>query len=147
MQAVSFTDGEGPSGYTKLSPSKFAQARAQADATNVLPFLAGSGVIAARVYPTLLLCSTAIDLTLMVVVNISVFVVGLVACICVPRLPLGVPRRGFDLLSWLAVLYEDNVVGQLPFLPGKHTGSSSRLKSSLENIEDKFGDISLKYKV
>ena len=63
-----------------------------------------------------------------------------------PKLPLGVPRRGFDLLSWLAVLREENIIGQLPILP-KGQMSTSHNKSTTVDIEEKLGDICVKYKV
>ena len=146
MKTVSFTDGFGPRGYTQLSPARFARARAQADATNVLPFLAGTGPIVARVYPARTSSYSEVDAPAMIIFIVSLFFVGLIACLCVPKLPLGVPRRGFDLLSWLAVLHEDNVIGQLPILPKNQTSTSGH-GSTTDDIADKYGDVAVKYKV
>ena len=112
----------------------------------MLPFLAGTGPIVARVYPSRTLSSTGIDTLPMIIVNISLLILGFIACLCVPKLPLGVPRRGFDLLSWLAVLHEENIIGQLPILPRGRV-STSHNRSTTDDIEEKLGDICVKYKV
>ncbi|KLO16745.1 hypothetical protein SCHPADRAFT_847669 [Schizopora paradoxa] len=111
---VSFTSGNGPSGYTQLSPSLYAAARASADATNVLPFLAGTKQIVGRRYADLILANASVNMIFAVIALGVIFVVGIVAASCVPRLPFGVPQRGFDLFSWLTVLYGDNLSEQLP---------------------------------
>ena len=142
---MSFTDGSGPTGYTKLSPERFASARAMADATNVLPFLAGTGAVVARLYPSHIISVASVDTVPMVIANVAILILGLIAGLCVPRLPLAVPRRGFDLMSWLAVLYGDNVVGQLPILPGSHSSLNQRV--AVEDVDRRLGDVRIKYKV
>lgn len=135
----------GPQGYTKLSPKHYAQARAMADATNVLPFLAGTGAVAARLYSSRIISTAAVDVVPMIIANVVILVIGLLAGLCVPRLPLAVPRRGFDLMSWLAVLYGDNVIGQLPILPGSRAGLDKRI--AIEDVDRRLGDIRVKYRV
>lgn len=69
--------------------------------------------------------------------------IGLAAGLCIPRLPLSVPRRGFDLLSWIAVLHGDNMIGQLPILPGGRSGIDEKME--LDEIERRFGDVRVRY--
>ncbi|KAK0191490.1 hypothetical protein F5146DRAFT_1048998 [Armillaria mellea] len=99
---VSFTSGTGPYGYTELSGDLFARARAQADATNVLPYFAGSADTLARQYPDLVLAYAKIRVQYMVGLLIIVLGVGVIAGLFVPVLPFQVPHRGFDIYSWLA---------------------------------------------
>ena len=80
----------------------FAQARAQADATNVLPYFAGSADTLARQYPDLVLAYASIRVRYMVGLLITVLGVGIIAGLFVPALPFQVPHRGFDIYSWLA---------------------------------------------
>jgi hypothetical protein len=61
LQAVSFTDGDGPFGYTQLRPELIANTIGAADAGNLLPYLVGSARIAAHVYSDETL-SDAIDI-------------------------------------------------------------------------------------
>ncbi|PBK73185.1 hypothetical protein ARMSODRAFT_881019 [Armillaria solidipes] len=99
---VSFTNGTGPYGYTELSGELFARARAQADATNVLPYFAGSADTLARQYADLVLAYASIHVLYMAGLLITVLSVGVIAGLFVPALPLHVPHRGFDIYSWLA---------------------------------------------
>ncbi|KAF8883443.1 hypothetical protein BD779DRAFT_1802002 [Infundibulicybe gibba] len=109
---ISFTTGQGPNGYTELSPEAFAQARAQADASNVLPYFAGTGPVVARSYPDRVMSSAAIQPIEMAIALGAIFILGWVAGMFVPKLPLGVPRRGFELYSWLAAFHADELVGE-----------------------------------
>jgi len=111
---VSFTSGNGPNGYTSLNTSMYAAARAAADATNVLPFLAGTKQIVGRRYADLILANASVNTIFAIIALGVILLVGIVSASCVPRLPFGVPQRGFDLLSWLSVLYGDNLSEQLP---------------------------------
>lgn len=77
----------------------------------MLPYFAGSGSIVARVYPDRVLAYAYINPVQMVIALVVVFVLGLVAALFVPRLPMGVPRRGFELYSWVAAFYADELVG------------------------------------
>ncbi|KAK0216216.1 hypothetical protein IW262DRAFT_1276633 [Armillaria fumosa] len=99
---ISFTNGSGPYGYTELSGELFAQARARADATNVLPYFAGSADTLARQYSDRVLAYAEIHTLYMVSLLITVLCVGVIAGFFVPTLPFHVPRRGFDIYSWLA---------------------------------------------
>ncbi|KAG9077655.1 hypothetical protein FRC06_008785, partial [Ceratobasidium sp. 370] len=48
---VSFTNGSGPLGYTKLDAARVANMLAKSDSQHLLPYLAGSQPIVARSYP------------------------------------------------------------------------------------------------
>ncbi|KAK0467718.1 uncharacterized protein EV420DRAFT_1742822 [Desarmillaria tabescens] len=85
---ISFTNGTGPYGYTELSGELFAQARARADATNDLPIHLHVNT------PTLYLPTP-----------------GSTLCFFVPTLPFHVPRRGFDIYSWLAAFRANELIG------------------------------------
>lgn len=139
---VSFSGGSGPSGYTSLSPSQYATARAFADATNVLPYLAGTKQIVGRRYSDLILATASVNVTFAVITLGVIFVVGIISASCVPRLPLGVPQRGFDLLSWLSVLYGDNLSAQLP-----HDIRKGYLGAKVDTMttKERIGDVRLLY--
>ncbi|KAK0189510.1 hypothetical protein F5146DRAFT_628992 [Armillaria mellea] len=107
---ISFTNGSGPYGYTELSGELFAQARAQADATNVLPYFAGSADTLARQYPDRVLAYAEINILYMVGLLIAVLCVGVIAGFFVPTLPFHVPRRGFDIYSWLAAFHANELI-------------------------------------
>ncbi|KAK0494193.1 hypothetical protein EDD18DRAFT_1464335 [Armillaria luteobubalina] len=107
---ISFTNGSGPYGYTGLSGALFAQARARADATNVLPYFAGSADTLARQYPDRVLAYAEIHTLYMVGLLITVLCVGVIAGFFVPTLPFHVPRRGFDIYSWLAAFRANELI-------------------------------------
>ncbi|KAK0237149.1 hypothetical protein EDD85DRAFT_599337 [Armillaria nabsnona] len=107
---ISFTNGAGPYGYTELSGELFAQARARADATNVLPYFAGSANTLARQYPDLVLAYAEIHTLYMISLLITVLCVGVIAGFFVPALPFHVPRRGFDVYSWFAAFHANELI-------------------------------------
>ncbi|KAF9647470.1 hypothetical protein BDM02DRAFT_3270255 [Thelephora ganbajun] len=101
---VSFTDGAGPEGYTSLSASRFASVRALSDASNVLPFLSGSGKIVGHSYSSEILAGVKfVPWQLATMLGVPLLL-GVVAAFFLPTLPLGVPRRGFGVFSWIAAL-------------------------------------------
>ncbi|KAK0237139.1 hypothetical protein EDD85DRAFT_771192 [Armillaria nabsnona] len=110
LQLISFTNGTGPYGYTELSGELFAQARARADATNVLPYFAGSADTLARQYPDRVLAYAEVHTLYMVSLLITVLCVGVIAGFFVPTLPFHVPRRGFDIYSWLAAFRANELI-------------------------------------
>ncbi|KAJ7163791.1 hypothetical protein C8R43DRAFT_1122758 [Mycena crocata] len=107
---VSFTGGTGPGGYLELSASSFAQARAMGDASNVLSYLVGSGQTVARCYADDILSETRIKTFDAVIVLVIVLFLGVIAGLFVPKLPMSVPRRGFELYSWMAAFYSKELV-------------------------------------
>lgn len=136
-QVISFTGGSGPKGYIELSPEYFAKARALADASNILPYFAGTGDALARCYPDRVLSSAHINPIQMAIALLSVLFVGIIAGMFVPRLPLSVPRRGFELYSWLAAFHADELVGE------RTSGISRHME--LEEIEGQLGELKFRY--
>ena len=141
-KVVSFTNGSGPDGYTTLSPSLYESVRGNTDATNALPFLAGSKQIVARRYYDAVLAMASFDPTVAILVLISVLITGVMAGLFVPRLPRDIPRRGFDLLSWLAVLYGDGLAEQLP---KDVRGGGMGERVDVLDVKDRVGEIKLRY--
>ncbi|KAF9645600.1 hypothetical protein BDM02DRAFT_490337 [Thelephora ganbajun] len=102
--AVSFTEGAGPEGYIELSPDRFAVIRARVDAANVLPYLAGSGPVVAQSYPDRTLAYVTFKQWQLIGLPMLILILGIIGELFVPTLPLNVPRRGFGVYSWLALL-------------------------------------------
>ncbi|KAF9448060.1 hypothetical protein P691DRAFT_730398 [Macrolepiota fuliginosa MF-IS2] len=145
--AISYTTGQGAYGYTSLSASLFEKARGLADANNMLSYFAGSGSILARAYPDRLLADAYIVREQMIITLVVIFVLGLVAALFVPRLPLGIPRRGFELYSWVAAFYADELVGSGAGLeegPGP-IGLPIERRMQIEEIEQRVGDVRFRY--
>ena len=104
VQIVSFTEGTGLRGYVELSLDRFAAFRARADAINVLPYLVGSGSVVAQLYGDEALAHTTYEPWQLIVLPVLVLILGTIGELFVPALPLNIPRRGFGLYSWLALL-------------------------------------------
>lgn len=104
FQTVSFTDGAGPQGYLQLSASRVATVRGETDASNVLPFLVGSATIAAQSFPDQTVAYVHFVPWQLATTLAGILVIGVIAGLFVPVLPMSVPRRGFGLYSWLTVL-------------------------------------------
>ena len=92
----------------------YAKSRALADAGNVLPYFAGSGLVVARSYQDQVVTSPVIANIPMCMTILAVLLMGLISALFVPRLPLDVPRRGFDLYSWLSAFYVHELVAERP---------------------------------
>ena len=137
MQLISFTSGKGPYGYTQFSEVYYAKARALADAGNVLPYFAGSGLTLARRYQDQVVTSVAISNPLMASTMLTVFLMGLISALFVPRLPLDMPRRGFDLYSWFSAFYMHELVAERP-------GGISR-NMELRDIIDHTAELKIRY--
>ena len=113
LATISFTGDIGPNGYTELSPQIYADVRGKVDASYALPFLSGTGPIVVRAYEDEILTSASFDpRTLCGVLGIALFL-GALAGLFVPALPLDIPRRGFGLFSWVAVLRGQELGGEL----------------------------------
>ena len=139
-QVVSFTDGAGPEGYTSLSTSRFASVRALSDASNVLPFLSGSGKIIAHSYRSETLAWVKfVPWQLATVLSISLLL-GVIAAFCLPTLPLDVPRRGFGLFSWIAALQGQELMSDVT----KH--GVNKLED-LEELEKHLGEKDVRFSV
>jgi len=110
---VSFTGNVGPGGYTELSSQIYADVRGKVDALNVLPFLSGTRPIVVRVYGDVVLASASFKPGILCGVLGIALVLGALAGFFVPALPFDIPRRGFGLFSWVAVLYGQELGGEL----------------------------------
>jgi len=138
LQVVSYTSGQGPLGYTELSESFFAQARGQADAGNTLPYLIGRGQSVARLYPDLVLSRVSFDTLAMIMYLLGLLIFGLVAALFVPKLPLGAPRRAFDVYSWMAAFRADELVSN-------DLDAMIKRNMELDDLEDHVGGVKLRY--
>ncbi|QRV98443.1 exonuclease [Ceratobasidium sp. AG-Ba] len=108
--AVSFTSGEGPQGYTKLDPARVARALVALDYQYMLPYMAGSQPVVARVYPDHTVAYIRVSQKWLALLLFVILLLGYVSAIFVPRLPLGVPRRDFSVFSWVAALQGDDII-------------------------------------
>ncbi|KAF4602489.1 hypothetical protein EYR40_005698 [Pleurotus pulmonarius] len=135
---VSYSTGVGANGFTELAESAFMQTRLQMDATNLLPYLAGTGDIVGRSYPDSVLSTARILTVPMVVVLVLVLLFGVLAGIFVPKLPLGVPRRDFELYSWVAAFHGDEVTTEM-----QRAGVERNME--LREIEKRLGDMKFRY--
>ena len=115
----------------------YAKARALVDAYNVLPYFAGSGLVIARRYDDQVVTSSSINNILMCMTILAVFLMGLISALFVPRLPLDVPRRGFDLYSWLSAFYGHELVAERP------AGISKDM--DLRDIVDQTSELKFRY--
>ncbi|KAF8164850.1 hypothetical protein B0H34DRAFT_648623 [Crassisporium funariophilum] len=134
---ISFTGGEGPFGYTELSEVLYAKSRALADASNVLPYFAGSGSSVARRYNDQVVASALIDNASMAVTIVIVFLMGLISALFVPKLPMDIPRRGFDLYSWMTAFDAHELVAE------RRSGINKNME--LRDIMDHVGDLKFRY--
>lgn len=120
----------------------------------MLPYFAGTGSIVARIYPDRVVASASIQPVYMVTTLVVLFVLGFIAALFVPRLPLNAPRRGFELYSWVAAFYADELVGvgksgaipgeQMQGAPGQ-VGLPIGRRMEIEEIEQHIGDVRFRY--
>ena len=115
----------------------YAKARALADAGNVLPYFAGSGLVVARRYDDQVVTNAVINNIFMATTILAAFLMGLISALFVPRLPLDVPRRGFDLYSWFSAFYAHELVTEHP------AGISKDM--DLKDIKDYTGELKFRY--
>jgi nitrate reductase gamma subunit len=94
----------------------------------VLPYFAGTGLVVARRYDDQVVTSPVINNVFMCMTILAAFLMGLISALFVPRLPLDVPRRGFDLYSWLSAFHAHELVPEHP------TGISKDME--LRDIKD-----------
>ncbi|KAG6816866.1 hypothetical protein H0H87_002187 [Tephrocybe sp. NHM501043] len=138
LKVVSYADGKGPLGYTELSAPYFAQARGLADASNMLPYFAGTGEILARRYSDRIISDTTLNPLFMSVYLAIIFLLGLLAGLFVPKLPLDIPHRGFEMYSWMAAFYADELIEI-----GRISGIQKKME--LEEIAEQMGDLKFRY--
>ncbi|KAK7039233.1 hypothetical protein VNI00_010138 [Paramarasmius palmivorus] len=134
---ISYTGGSGPLGYTQLSPKLFAEAKAKADCSNLLPYLAGSGKSLAWSFQDRVLTTVYLDWILAIPLVLFILVMGVVAGLFVPKLPLDVPRRGFTLYSWWAAFQGNELLADRTTIVDK--------QMNLKEIEEEIGDLKFRY--
>ena len=120
-----------------LSEVDYAKSRALADAGNVLPYFSGSGLVVARSYQDQVVTSPVIVNITMSMTILAIFLMGLIPALFIPRLPLDVPRRGFDLYSWLSAFYAHELVAERP------AGISKDM--DLRDIKDYTSEMKFRY--
>ena len=119
-QAISFTEGDVADGYTELSPERFGIIRARVGAANALPYLVGSGPLVAQSYADETLAYTTFKQWQLIGFPILVWVLGMIGELFVPTLPFDLPRRGFDVYSWLALFhFRVRGLGRVPCIRAK----------------------------
>ena len=87
--------------------------RGKVDAAYVLPFLSGTRPIVARAYKDVVLASASFDPYVLCGVLGITLLLGVLAGFLIPVLPFDIPQRGFGMFSWVAVLYGQELGGEL----------------------------------
>ena len=109
---VSFTGlNIGPEDYTELSPQFYADVRGKVYASNLLLFLSGTRPIVVRAYKDEVLASASFHPHIVGGALGIALLLGALAGLLVPALPFDIPRRGFGLFSWVAVLHGQELEG------------------------------------
>jgi len=109
---ASFTGNIRSKNYTELSPQFYADVRGKIDASNALPFLSGTRPTVVRAYKDEVLASAFFKPGVLCVVLGIALLLGALAGLFVPTLPFDIPRRGFGLFSWVAVLHGRELGGE-----------------------------------
>jgi hypothetical protein len=149
LQIASFTSSSGPLSYTSLIPSSYAHARSLADASILLPYLAGSAPSLARRYSDRLLTTTSIHALGMACVLAGVCLLGLVSGLWVPRLPLEIPRRGTGVFSWVVAfgfgLKTRGGEGELMLEDDLGVGGGYKKGMELQELKESLGEARLRW--
>ena len=96
----------------------------------------------AQKYEDLVLSNASINTPAMLVYLVVLLLVGLTAGLFVPRLPLGMPRRGFELYTWMAAFQAGELVGEID----EHAGEKEALRNmELDEIERAVGGLKVRY--
>ncbi|KDQ11363.1 hypothetical protein BOTBODRAFT_93984, partial [Botryobasidium botryosum FD-172 SS1] len=99
---VDFTGNSGtldPRAYTKLSPSTMETVIGRWDSSWALPYLIGTGYVAAETHQDRIIGTGTVNKLYLGFVLGSILIVGVIADVCILRLPGGVPLRDFGVLS------------------------------------------------
>ncbi|KAG5635173.1 hypothetical protein H0H81_012145 [Sphagnurus paluster] len=98
--------------YAGLSPTYLASSLGSRDATNMLPYFVGSGPIVARRYNDRIVASASIEQLPTLFCLGFIMLIGLFAGLFVPKLPMNVPHRGFEMYTWMAAFHGHELVGE-----------------------------------
>ncbi|KDQ13849.1 hypothetical protein BOTBODRAFT_362460 [Botryobasidium botryosum FD-172 SS1] len=100
---VGFTGGSGPNGYASLSPSRMESIIGAWDSSQALPYLVGSGYIAAQASDDQITAVGAVEKRLLALILVGLLLFGVVADVCIPMLPRGMPLRDFSVLASITI--------------------------------------------
>ncbi|KDQ11377.1 hypothetical protein BOTBODRAFT_68075 [Botryobasidium botryosum FD-172 SS1] len=100
---VDFTGGSGSAGYTSLSPSQMESVIGAWDSSQALPYLVGSGYIAAQASNDRIIAAGAVHKLFLSLILAFLLLLGIVADVCIPMLPHGMPLRDFSVLSSITI--------------------------------------------
>ena len=106
-----FTGNTRSENYTELSLQFYADVRGKVRASYTLPFFSGTRPVVVRAYKDEILASASFDPHVLCGVLGIALALGALAGLFVPALPLDIPRRGFGLFSWVAVLHGQELGG------------------------------------
>ena len=152
---MSWTDG-GFSNYTGLSVQQFERFRGANAAVNILSYLAGSQQVLARRYRFVQAAFAHILPIPMAVAIGTLFLAGVIGCVCIPALPDGYPQRRFDLYSWVAAMEGDGLRMERKYLdedrdltaplrPSGEDGDATwRPGMPMDEVEKEFGSLRMR---
>ena len=96
----------------------------------------------AQKYEDLVLSNAFINAPAMLAYLAFLLLLGLIAGLFVPRLPLGMPRRGFELYTWMAAFQ----AGELGIEIDERAGGKEALRNmELDEIERAVGGLKVRY--
>ena len=96
----------------------------------------------AQKYKDLVLSNAVVQTPATPIYLASLLLVGLIAGLFVPRLPLGMPRRGFEPYTWMAAFQAGELVGEID----ERAGEREALKNmELDEIERAVGGLRVWY--
>ena len=93
----------------------------------------------AQQYKDLVVSTATVNTPATVGYLMFLLLVGLMAGLFVPRLPLGMPRRGFELYTWMAGFQAGELV------INEHAGEETLRHMELEEIEREMGGLKVMY--
>jgi hypothetical protein len=100
--------------------------------------LVGNGQILARAYRDRTVATIDVPLWAILPFLGGLLVLGVIAGLLTPHLPHGVPRRGFGVYTWIALLYGENILGDVRSLGIKRD-------MDLVEIEDRMKGVKVQY--
>jgi hypothetical protein len=112
-----------------------------------LPFFTGTGPLLVRKYTDHVLSTASFEPGWMVLYLGILLLIGVGAGICVPRLPLGVPRRGFDMYTWMAAFDAKELVPETSAAEREREAIPSIRGMEPYEIENAMGDLRFRYNV
>jgi hypothetical protein len=96
----------------------------------------------ARVYDDEMRASIHVSAGPLIVALGFALVLGIIAGMLTPRLPLSVPRREFGMYSWLAVLQGDALLRE-----AMQAGAELERRMDVRDVERRIGNVKVRYVV